>query len=149
MLYTCDFNRSTKRLGRRWPAIQLSMTSLIQRRHKITVRIIRFICLPWPAEKYRRLGARCWSSKWAIFLSWPLSEERFRSSFELFYGLHWSDGLISIYHLYTVFTELATLVVVGLALKFYEKNWARRPRTNTNRKSFLTQDAKTGQESEL
>ena len=61
-----------------------------------------------------------------IMLLWPLSEERFRSSFELFYGLHWSDGLISIYHLYTVFSELATLLVVGLVLKYYEKNRARR-----------------------
>ena len=59
-----------------------------------------------------------------IMLLWPMSEERFASPFSLFYGLHWSEGWISIRHLYTLSSELATLFVIWLMLRRYEKHWA-------------------------
>lgn len=41
-----------------------------------------------------------------VMALWPISERRFLSPLPLFYGLHWSDGLFSVRHLWTVSTEL-------------------------------------------
>lgn len=54
-----------------------------------------------------------------IMLLWPFSETRFRPPFSLFYGVHWSDGLISSRHLWTLLTELGMLAVLGLVLAVY------------------------------
>jgi membrane-bound metal-dependent hydrolase YbcI (DUF457 family) len=61
-----------------------------------------------------------------VMLLWPLSEAHFGSPIALFYGLHRSDGWISIRHLYTVVSEFATLLVIWLVLGRYEKICARR-----------------------
>jgi membrane-bound metal-dependent hydrolase YbcI (DUF457 family) len=42
-----------------------------------------------------------------VMVLWPFSNERFAPPFHLFYGLRWSDGLISERHLITLFSELA------------------------------------------
>jgi len=50
-----------------------------------------------------------------VMLLWPLSAERFSPPVNLFYGLHWSEGLLSRRHLWTLLTELAfAFVLVGL-----------------------------------
>ena len=57
-------------------------------------------------------------------LLWPLSDERFKPPFTLFYGVHWSDGLFSSRHIWTAITELGTvfiLVLVLLALKYVRR----------------------------
>jgi len=41
-----------------------------------------------------------------VKLLWPLSGERFSPPFELFYGLRWSDGLVSVRHLWTLASEV-------------------------------------------
>lgn len=49
-----------------------------------------------------------------VMLLWPISSTRFVPPFFLFYGLHWSDGLISVRHLWTLLTEAGTVVAVSL-----------------------------------
>jgi inner membrane protein len=54
-----------------------------------------------------------------VMLFWPFSSLRYSSSLKLFYGLHWSDGLFSQQHLWTLVTELAFVVcIVGLVRLF-------------------------------
>ncbi len=47
-------------------------------------------------------------------LAWPFSQARFRSPLLLFYGLRWSDGLISARHWITLANELAFVAVLLL-----------------------------------
>jgi inner membrane protein len=42
-----------------------------------------------------------------VMAFWPLSEKRFLSPVPLFYGLHWSNGWLSVRHIWTALTELA------------------------------------------
>jgi inner membrane protein len=49
-----------------------------------------------------------------VMLLWPYSVDRFSSPVKLFYGLHWSDGWVSVRHLWTVATELAPILVAIL-----------------------------------
>jgi inner membrane protein len=56
-----------------------------------------------------------------LMLFWPVSSERFASPIYLFYGLHWSDGLFSIRHLWTLLNELVFTFVVVLILHFLQR----------------------------
>ncbi len=49
-----------------------------------------------------------------IMLLWPVSEQRFKPPFSIFYGLHWSDGLFSSRHIWTVVSEIATVAAFAL-----------------------------------
>lgn len=60
-----------------------------------------------------------------VMAFWPLSEQRFLSPVSLFYGLHWSDGWLSVRHLWTVVTELVFAAVVLAPWLF----WSRRRQT--------------------
>lgn len=53
-----------------------------------------------------------------VMLFWPLSAARFQSPLKLFYGLHWSDGILSINHLWTLFNELAFAALAALVIHF-------------------------------
>jgi len=57
-----------------------------------------------------------------VMLAWPFSEERFQSPVKLFYGLRWSDGWISMRHLWTLFSEVGSAVLIGVVVRF----WPRR-----------------------
>jgi membrane-bound metal-dependent hydrolase YbcI (DUF457 family) len=52
-----------------------------------------------------------------VMALWPLSSSRYRFPVPLFYGFHWSEGLISVKHLVTLTTEL--LFATGVALLLY------------------------------
>ncbi len=54
-----------------------------------------------------------------VMLLWPLSAERFAPPIYLFYGLHWSDGLVSARHLVTVVTELAFVAVIFAGVRWH------------------------------
>jgi membrane-bound metal-dependent hydrolase YbcI (DUF457 family) len=41
-----------------------------------------------------------------VMLFWPLSANRFTSPVRVFYGLRWSDGWLSVDHVWTVVSEL-------------------------------------------
>lgn len=49
-----------------------------------------------------------------VMLFWPLTQERFSAPVQLFYGFHWSDGLFSVRHLWTLLTESIFAVIVVL-----------------------------------
>ncbi len=49
-----------------------------------------------------------------VMILWPFSIDRYASPVSLFYGVHWSDGWVSVRHLWTMVTELALLAAAGL-----------------------------------
>jgi inner membrane protein len=51
-----------------------------------------------------------------VMLFWPVSSERYLSPVKLFYGLHRSEGLISIRHLWTFLTEMVFAIGVFVAV---------------------------------
>ncbi|HSH75292.1 MAG TPA: metal-dependent hydrolase [Longimicrobiales bacterium] len=52
-----------------------------------------------------------------VMLLWPFSTERFSPPFPLFYGVRWSDGLLSAKHLITLVTESTFLLALWLGLR--------------------------------
>jgi inner membrane protein len=56
-----------------------------------------------------------------VMLFWPISEERFISPVLLFFGVRWSEGLIHVYHVITLVTELAFILIAFLLLIRFEK----------------------------
>jgi membrane-bound metal-dependent hydrolase YbcI (DUF457 family) len=56
-----------------------------------------------------------------VMLFWPLSSARFESPVKLFYGFHWSDGLVSINHIWTLLNELAFAFMAVLTTYFLER----------------------------
>ena len=51
-----------------------------------------------------------------VMALWPFSSIRYQSPVKLFYGLRWSDGWISVRHLWTLITEMGFVVFVGLIM---------------------------------
>lgn len=47
-----------------------------------------------------------------VMLFWPFSSSRYSSPVTLFYGVRWSEGWISLRHLWTIGTELVFIVVI-------------------------------------
>ncbi len=47
-----------------------------------------------------------------VMLFWPFSSSRYSSPVILFYGVRWSEGWISLRHLWTIGTELVFIVVI-------------------------------------
>ena len=62
-----------------------------------------------------------------VMAFWPLSSERFLSPVTLFYGLHWSDGWLSIRHLLTLVTEVGFVALVGIVVFLHHKRKGRIP----------------------
>lgn len=52
---------------------------------------------------------------------WPLTQNRFASSVKIFYGLQWGLGWFSIWHVWTVFTELLFAALIIHAVKYFNK----------------------------
>ncbi len=52
-----------------------------------------------------------------VMLFWPFTAQRFEPPFKLFYGLHRSDGWLSIRHLWTLVTELGFVILLGFAVQ--------------------------------
>jgi hypothetical protein len=67
-----------------------------------------------------------------VMLFWPFTPERFTPPVYLFYGLHWSDGLVSIRHLWTVLSELGFAALLLAVLELYSR---RRERGVVSRSS--------------
>jgi len=63
-----------------------------------------------------------------VMMLWPLSQNRFASPVKLFYGLQWGLGWFSIWHLWTLFTELLFVLVVLAVVNYFDK---RRNTTDT------------------
>jgi inner membrane protein len=58
---------------------------------------------------------------------WPFSETRFQAPIIVFYGLHWSQGWLSLRHVWTLVTELAFVAVTWAALRSLAAWQAKRP----------------------
>ena len=56
-----------------------------------------------------------------VMLLWPLSSARFEAPVKLFYGLHWSDGIVSVKHIWTLLNELAFAILAVVAIHFVER----------------------------
>jgi membrane-bound metal-dependent hydrolase YbcI (DUF457 family) len=56
-----------------------------------------------------------------VMIFWPLSQNRFVSPIRIFYGLRWGLGWFSLWHLWTIFTESLFVLVVVLAVNYFEK----------------------------
>ena len=63
-----------------------------------------------------------------VMLFWPLTQYRFASPIKIFYGLQWGLGWFSMWHLWTIFTELLFTVAVIAGANYFDK---RRNRVNT------------------
>ena len=61
-----------------------------------------------------------------VMLFWPFSSERFLPPFTLFHGVRWSQGLYTTEHILTVASELLIVLVVFLAIWFFEGRKSRK-----------------------
>jgi inner membrane protein len=57
-----------------------------------------------------------------VMLFWPFSHERYSSPILVFYGLHWSDGVFSLRHLWTLLTEMVFLAFIFVIFRFVPRN---------------------------
>jgi LexA-binding, inner membrane-associated putative hydrolase len=63
-----------------------------------------------------------------VMMFWPLTEARFASPMNVFIGLHWGEGWLSIWHLWTILTESLFGLIAFLAIRYFDK---RRNQKNT------------------
>ena len=63
-----------------------------------------------------------------VMMFWPLTQARFASPIKLFFGVQWGLGSFSIWHLWTVGTELLFALILTAVVNFFEK---RKNTTNT------------------
>jgi hypothetical protein len=82
-----------------------------------------------------------------VMLFWPLSVVRFSSPIKLFYGLHWSEGFISIQHIWTLLNELGFTVLLVWAVHYLERKIGFSKRTSSPLKQSL--QAGVGRSSEM
>jgi membrane-bound metal-dependent hydrolase YbcI (DUF457 family) len=59
-----------------------------------------------------------------VMAIWPFRMERYLLPFRLFYGFHWSDGLLSVRHIWTFLSEgIFAAVLVVLARLLQPQKW--------------------------
>jgi membrane-bound metal-dependent hydrolase YbcI (DUF457 family) len=68
-----------------------------------------------------------------VMMFWPLTDARFASPIKLFYGLQWGLGWLSIWHLWTIFTESLFGLLILLVMNYFEK---RRNQSSGHATSF-------------
>jgi inner membrane protein len=56
-----------------------------------------------------------------VMLFWPLTQNRFTSPIRIFYGLQWGLGWSSIWHLWTIFTEMLFAMAVIRAVNYFDR----------------------------
>ncbi len=65
-----------------------------------------------------------------VMLLWPLTAERYAAPLMLFYGLHWSEGLLSAKHLWTIMTEGGFVMLIACVIHVLSrKQHSRSART--------------------
>jgi hypothetical protein len=57
-----------------------------------------------------------------VMLLWPFTAQRFAPPIYLFYGLRWSDGLVSPHHLVTLLSELAFLGLLWGGVRWHSRH---------------------------
>jgi membrane-bound metal-dependent hydrolase YbcI (DUF457 family) len=61
-----------------------------------------------------------------LMLLWPFSDERIQGPVTLFYGLRWSEGLVSAKHLITLSTELGLAAAAYFLVNLLDRRKLRR-----------------------
>lgn len=56
-----------------------------------------------------------------VMLFWPITFERYDSPVKLFYGVRWSESLLSAVHLNTLASEILFVIIAGLILLIFER----------------------------
>lgn len=56
-----------------------------------------------------------------VMVLWPLTSIRYKPPIYLFYGFHWSDGLISFRHVWTITTELLFVFILYASLQVFKR----------------------------
>jgi membrane-bound metal-dependent hydrolase YbcI (DUF457 family) len=56
-----------------------------------------------------------------VMMFWPLTRDRFASPVKLFYGLQWGLGWLSIWHLWTIVTELCFAFLITGVVKYFSR----------------------------
>jgi membrane-bound metal-dependent hydrolase YbcI (DUF457 family) len=54
-----------------------------------------------------------------VMAFWPLTDERFLFPWPIIYGVRWSDGLLSIRHIWTIISEVAMAALFVAATHFW------------------------------
>jgi inner membrane protein len=68
-----------------------------------------------------------------VMMFWPFTQARFTSPVKVFYGLQWGLGWVSIWHLWTIFTESIFSLVLILSVSYFDKRRRRiLSRSNQN-----------------
>lgn len=68
-----------------------------------------------------------------VMMFWPLTQVRFTSPVKVFYGLQWGLGWVSIWHLWTIFTESLFSAALLLSVSYFDKRRTRiLSRSNQN-----------------
>jgi membrane-bound metal-dependent hydrolase YbcI (DUF457 family) len=62
-----------------------------------------------------------------ILALWPFSPERYRAPIKFFYGLHWSNGLYTLRHLWTFFTETAFALALVAVVRYLASRKKYKP----------------------
>jgi hypothetical protein len=62
-----------------------------------------------------------------IMLFWPFTSQRFQSDMLFFYGLHWSDGFLSVNHIITLANEILFIAILIGVL-----NWAHNRKRHSD-----------------
>jgi len=61
-----------------------------------------------------------------MMLFWPFTMRRFSFMFPIFFGVKWSDGMVSIQHLWTLLNEVGFVLIVCLCMWLVKQVSARR-----------------------
>jgi len=61
-----------------------------------------------------------------VMALWPFSLDRYESPVKLFYGLHWSDGWISMRHAWTLVTELGFVAAGLIVCILTKRKWVEK-----------------------
>jgi LexA-binding, inner membrane-associated putative hydrolase len=56
-----------------------------------------------------------------VMALWPLTQNRYASPIKVFCGLRWGLGWFSLRHLWTAFTESLFVLVIMIAVKYFDK----------------------------
>ena len=56
-----------------------------------------------------------------VMLFWPFTSARFNSPIELFFGVQWGLGYLSIWHLWTILTEAIFFLFIFVFIKLWQK----------------------------
>jgi len=98
--------------------VALIIAGIFYRIYRSNFRLWFFICL---VSYDLHIIMDTMTSDRGVMIFWPFSSARFTFPIKIFYGLQWGLGFFSIWHLWTILTESLFVVVLFLALNYFDK----------------------------